>query len=206
MSLSEAAGVSAQAIRLWLHHHGAEAVRTDPRNVLELLVGLVTIGAPEDAPMWLDRIQQAHADADGELLAYIEGCWGEYHQHRGEALRAIAHLEAAMDAVDGRPPSDGIVAQLHVASARAHLQAGQLSRAAEVCDHALSHPVGNQLADEVRHRALAAFVASSTGDLDRAEELAEHALGAADALDLGSARTGSDLRRARSRPGARRTR
>jgi len=190
MSLSEAAGVSAQAIRLWLHHHGAEAVRTAPKDVLELLVGLVTIGAPEDAPMWLDRIQQTHDDAAGELLAYIEGCWGEYHQHHGEALRAIARLEAAMDAVGGRPPSEGIVAQLHVASARAYLQAGRLSRAAEVCDHALSHPVGNQLADEVRHRAIAAFVASSTGELNRSEELAGHALDAADALDLGTLEPG----------------
>ena len=37
----------------------------------------------------------------------------------------------------------------------------------------------------MRHRALAAYVASSTGDLNRAEALAEHALAAADALDLG---------------------
>ena len=128
MSVSEGAGVAVHAIRLWLHQYGTEAVRTDPMGVLELVIGLITLGAHEDAPAWLDRVRGAHPDADGPLLALLEGAWGEYRQHRGEPLAAIRHETSAMDAVDGLPPSEGLLPLLHTVIARAYIQAGDLAR------------------------------------------------------------------------------
>jgi LuxR family transcriptional regulator, maltose regulon positive regulatory protein len=75
-NVSEGAGVAVQAIRLWLHQYGAESVRTDPMGVLDLVIGLITLGGQEDAPPWLERVGNAHPDADGPLLALIEGAWG----------------------------------------------------------------------------------------------------------------------------------
>jgi LuxR family maltose regulon positive regulatory protein len=68
---------------------------------------------------------------------------------------------------------------------RAQIQAGELDRAATLVEHAMRHPVGNRVPDDVRHPALAAFVAARAGDLSRAAELAERARRSADELALG---------------------
>jgi LuxR family maltose regulon positive regulatory protein len=190
MSLSDGADVTIQAIRLWLHHCGAEAVETDPTSLLELLIGLISLGATDDVPLWLARTRQAHPDADGPLLALIEAAWGEYRQHRGEPLEALRHEAVALDAVDGQPPAEGLLPLLHTVVARAHIQAGDLTRAAAVIDHALAHPVGHPVPDEVRHPALGAFLAARAGDLSSATDLADRAVRAADALGLGPHESG----------------
>jgi LuxR family maltose regulon positive regulatory protein len=185
MSLPDGEGAAVQAIRLWLHRHGEVAVRDDPARVVVFLIGLVSLCAGEETPAWLDRVSRAHPEADGELRALIEAAWGEYRQRRGEPLAAIGHEEAAMVAVDGRPPSHGLLPLLHVAVARAYVQAGDMTRANVVLEHALAHPVGSRVPDEVRHPGLAAFVAARGGELSRAAHLAGEARRAADELDLG---------------------
>jgi LuxR family maltose regulon positive regulatory protein len=185
MSLSGGAEIAVQAIRLWLHHFGAEMVGSAPTRVLELLVGLITLGAPDDVPAWLERIQRAHPDADGPVRALTEAAWAEYHQQRGEPLAAIRREQKAMEAVHGRPPADGLLALLPTVTARAHLQAGDLTSAASVIERALDHPIGSRVPDDVRHPALAAFVAARAGDMSRVEDLADRTDRAADELALG---------------------
>jgi LuxR family maltose regulon positive regulatory protein len=185
MSLSGAADIAVQAIRMWLHHFGAELAETEPMKVLDLLVGLITLNAPDDVPMWLDRVRRAHPDPDGPVHALIEGAWGEYRQHRGEPLAAIRHEQAAMDAVHGRPPAEGLLALLPTVMARAHIEAGDLASATLVIEHALTNPVGSRIPDDVRHPALAAFLAARAGELSRVEGLTTRAVRAADALTLG---------------------
>jgi LuxR family maltose regulon positive regulatory protein len=74
---------------------------------------------------------------------------------------------------------------LHVATARAHVQAGELGRATAVLEDGHAHPAGNPVADEVRNRGLAAYVAASSGELERALDLARAARASADELGLG---------------------
>ena len=157
--MSEGDGDAVPAVRLWLHERGDECVESDPVLILELLIGLMGLTRPDDAPMWLQRITAAHPGADEQLVALIEGAWSEHHQNQGQPLEAIHHLAMAMDVVDGRPPNAGLLPLLPITLARAHIQAGQLDRAAAVLADARVHSSGSAIA-EVRNRGIAAFVAA----------------------------------------------
>jgi LuxR family maltose regulon positive regulatory protein len=185
MSMAIGADVAVPALRLWLHQFGEEFVQSDPKWVLELLVGLITLSGPDDVPTWLEKVRRAHPEPTGEVAGLIEGAYNEHHQHRGQPLEALRHVRLSMDAVGGRPPSQGLLSLLYTVWARGHVNAGEVDRAAEVLDHALANPVGNRVPDEVRHPGLASFVAGVTGELSRADELATRALAAADGLGLG---------------------
>ena len=95
MSISDGADDAIAAVRLWLHELGDECVESDPAWVLELLIGLIGLTRPDDAPTWLERIGHAHPDADGPLTALLEGAWNEHHQNQGSRLEAIRHLRRA---------------------------------------------------------------------------------------------------------------
>ena len=185
MSMSEGADVVVEAVRLWLHEAGAEVVKTDPAWVVELVIGLTGLSRADEAPPWLARVRLAHPDADDELTALIEGAWNEHYQHRGQPLEAIRHLDKALEALGGTPPDRGLLSLVYAATARAHVQAGQLDLAGAVVEHALAHPTGNALADEVRNRGIAAYVAAVAGDLSRAQAIATSCRDAADRLGLG---------------------
>ena len=192
-SMSEGADITVQAVRLWLHEVGAAFVDADPVWLLEFLIGLTSLTGADDVPSWLDRVRRAHPDADGELATLIEGAWAEHHQHRGQPLEAIRRMRRASDALAGTPPAGGLVSLVHSATARAHIQAGELDQAGTVLAHALAHPVGNPVADDVRHPAGAAFVGAVAGELSRATGLAERAIRSADSLGLGSHEPGRIL-------------
>ena len=161
MSISEGADDAVRAVRLWLHELGPSAIESDPMFVLELLIGLMGLTRPDDAPAWLDRIRAAHPDADGPLTALIEGAWNEHHQNHGQPLEALRRMQLAVDAVGGRPPNVGLLPLLHVSTARAHIQAGQFDEAAAVLEDGHAHPVGSPVADVARNRGVAAFVAAT---------------------------------------------
>ena len=184
LNVSEGADVTVRALRLWLHELGAAFVDTDPTWVVEFVIGLITLTGSADAPSWLERVRRAHPDADDELTALLEGGWSEHHQNRGQPLEAIRHLRAASDALGGRPGSIGLLSLLYVAMARAHILAGELDEAQAILDDALANPVGNPVADDVRHPGLAAFVAAA-GELTRAGQLGARAVRSADELGLG---------------------
>ena len=78
-----------------------------------------------------------------------------------------------MDAVGGTPPNIGLLPLLHVVTARAHIQCGQVDEARAVLQHAHVHPVGHPVADEVRNRGVAAFVAARDGELAEASALVD---------------------------------
>ena len=165
MSMSDGVADTTRAVRLWLHERGAAAIETDPAWVLEMLIGLIAISRPDDAPSWLERVRRAHPDADGPLIAVIEGAWSEHLANRGQPLEAIGRCGLAMDAVGGAPPNVGLLPLLYVATARAHIQSGQMDQARAVLQHAYEHPVGHPVADDVRNRGVAAFVAANDGEL-----------------------------------------
>ena len=150
---------------------GGIAIETDPTWVVEMLIGLISISRPDDAPAWLERVRQAHPDADGPLIALIEGAWSEHLANRGQPLEALRRCALAMDAVGGTPPNIGLLPLLHVVTARAHIQCGQVDEARAVLQHAHVHPVGHPVADEVRNRGVAAFVAARDGELVEASVL-----------------------------------
>jgi LuxR family maltose regulon positive regulatory protein len=187
--MSDGDGDAVPAVRLWLHERGADCIESDPVLVLELLIGLMTLNRPDDAPAWLQRITAAHPDADGPLTALIEGAWSEHLENRGQPLEALRHLAVAMDVVGGRPPNAGLLPLLPIALARAHIQAGQLEPAAAVLADARAHSVGNAVA-EARNRGVAAFVAAADGELRQAVELVRLASVAADELALGDRELG----------------
>jgi LuxR family maltose regulon positive regulatory protein len=186
MSMSDGAADTARAIRLWLHERGAESIETDPASVLEILIGLISITSPADAPSWLERVRRAHPDADGPVRALLDGAWSTHFENRGQPHKALRHRGLAMEALGGRPPSVGLLALTYVATARAHIQSGQLDRARAVLEHARAHPVGHPVADDVRTQGVAAFVAANDGELTTAGTLAHAAAEAADRLGLGS--------------------
>jgi LuxR family maltose regulon positive regulatory protein len=167
-----------------LHEQGDECIQSDPVWVLELLLGLMGLARPQEAPVWLERIQDAHPEADGPLMALIEGTWNEHHQTHGQPIQALQHLDRAGEAVGWRPPNVGLVSLLWVTKARAHIQAGQFELAAAALEEGHRHPVGNALADEARNRGVAAFVAAVQGELNRAADLSRAATEAADGLGL----------------------
>ena len=208
------ADVAVQAVRLWLHELGPQFVERDPTLVVELVLGLISLTGPDDAPAWLDRVSRAHPNADRHLVAHIEGTWSEHHQYRGQPLEAIQRLRTALDAVGGKLPSQGSL-RCCTPATLAHLQAGQLEKAAGIIQGALDHPVGNPVVDEVRHPGIAAFVAALSGDLSSSEALARRAEQArtswvwpatswADLRRLGDGRAPPRAQRARRRVGARR--
>jgi LuxR family maltose regulon positive regulatory protein len=184
LSLSEGADVAVRAIRLWLHKYGAAHIETDPAGLVELLIGLSTLARSDDVPAWLERVREAHPSTTGEVAALIDGAWAEHHQQRGQPLAARVRLAAAMDAVDGRPPAEGLLVTLHSASVRAEISVGDLEQAQRRIDHALAHPVGNALVDSVRHPGLASYVAALTGQLSWAEERSLRTRRTADELGL----------------------
>jgi LuxR family transcriptional regulator, maltose regulon positive regulatory protein len=184
MSMSEGADDAVRAVRLWLHEVGVATIGTDPVLVLELLIGLISISRPEDAPVWLERVRRAHPTADDRLTAMIEGAWGEHLDNHGQPLEAVRRMRQASDAIGGRPPNDGLLALVHVATARAHLHAGQVDEARTVLRHARDHPVGHPVADDVRTRGVAAFVAALDGELGVATELVGAVVESADLLGL----------------------
>ena len=184
MSMSEGAVDTARAVRLWLHERGAAAIETNPAWVVELLIGLIAISRPDDVPSWLERVRQAHPDADGPLTALIEGAWSEHLANRGQPLEAIRRCGLALEAVGRRPPNVGLLPLLHVGTARAHVQCGQWDEARAVLQHAHEHPVGHPVIDEVRHRGIAAFVAAVGGELTEAASLAGAVEESADLLGL----------------------
>ena len=187
MGMPDVAEDAMRAVRLWLHEQGEARVESDPVWVLELLIGLMGLARPQDAVMWIERIQRAHPEADGPLIALIEGTWNEHHQTHGQPIEALRHLDRAGDAVGWRPPPDsGLLTLLFVSKARAHVQAGELELAEAALDEGHSHPVGNALADEARNRGVAAYVAAVQGDLHRASHLSRAATEAADGLGLGA--------------------
>ena len=206
MSMSDGAADTARAVRLWLHERGAAAIETDPAWVLEMLIGLISISRPDDAPSWLERVRQAHPDADGPLTAFIEGAWGEHLANRGQPLEAIGRFGLAMDAVGGAPPNVGLLPLMHVGTARAHIQCGQMDQARAVLQHARAHPVGHPVADEVRNRGVAAFVAANDGELVEAAALVRAVEESAGLLGLGPLRARAALRRAGDGRGAPRAR
>jgi ATP/maltotriose-dependent transcriptional regulator MalT len=185
MSMSDGAADTARAVRLWLHERGAAAVETDPAWVLEMLIGLIAVSRPDDAPSWLERVRQAHPNADGPLTGFIEGAWGEHLANRGQPLEAIGRFGLALDAVGGTPPNVGLLPLLFVGTARAHIQCGQIDQARAVLQHAHLHPVGHPVADEVRNRGVAAFVAANDGDLVEAAAIVRTVEQSAGLLGLG---------------------
>ena len=184
MSMSDGVADTARAVRLWLHERGAAAIESDPAWVLEMLIGLISISRPDDAPSWLERVRRAHPDADGPLIAVIEGAWSEHLANRGQPLGAISRCGLAMDAVGGAPPNVGLLPLLYVATARAHIQCGQMDQARAVLQHAHAHPVGHPVADEVRNRGVAAFVAANDGELVEAAAIVRAVEGSAGLLGL----------------------
>jgi LuxR family maltose regulon positive regulatory protein len=91
----------------------------------------------------------------------------------------------ARDAVGGTPPNIGLLPLLHVITARAHIQCGQMDEARAVLQHAHAHPVGHPVADAVRNRGVAAFVAAGDGELTEAGALVSAVNESADMLGLG---------------------
>ena len=185
LSMSDGPEVAVRAVRMWLHDMGSWCVQSDPEWLLEVLIGLISISGPDDAPSWLRRVEDAHPKATGSLRALLEGGWAEHAESRGQVLESIRRFDRAMDAMAGVPPGTGLLALLHVAVARCHVQAGQIDTARRVLQHAQDHPVGHPVADGVRTTGFAAFVAAVDGDLTRAESLARTSTEAADQLELG---------------------
>jgi LuxR family maltose regulon positive regulatory protein len=184
MNLAGAGNSATEAIRLWLHHRGQAALHDDPIGLVEMLIGLVSLSRSDDVPAWLDRVSEAHPDAGPELVALIEGTWGEYHHHCGQPLAALQRLRNASTALGGTPPREGMCSMLHMVTARAAIAAGDMHGARAVLEHALEEPIGNPIADDARHPAVAALVEAWAGELDRAEALAARAEWGADCLGL----------------------
>lgn len=196
MSDAEVAGA---AIRSWLHEFGPVQIEQNPEWVVEMLIALISIAGPDDAAWWLNRVQQAHAEAGAELRTLIEAAWCELHLHNGEAADATTHATAVIAALDGQPPNRGLFPLIYVPLIRASIQAGELDAARAAVQRAAALTTGSAVADEVRIPAWSAFVAAADGELQHAEQLAAAVERRADDLHLGIGEVGrimADLARA----------
>ena len=94
-----------------------------------------------------------------------------------------------------RPPNVGLLPLLYVGTARAHIQCGQIDQARAVLQHAHAHPVGHPVADEVRNRGVAAFVAAHDGELVEAAATRPRRRGVGRPARPRTLRARADLRR-----------
>ena len=169
--------VSTTAVRAWLRNYGLEAARSDPEQMMPLLVGLAQFGAPEVAG-WLGRIEEAQPDPDPYLRAFLHGTWAEYHLARGEPDQALPHNQLAAATNRKSDRHHPLSAALPVQQARGYLMAGDVAGVAGVLE-SVSAPIGNPIVDDVRLPALRAWVALQTGELRRARRIAEDVLNTA---------------------------
>jgi LuxR family transcriptional regulator, maltose regulon positive regulatory protein len=184
MSMSDA-DVARSAIRIWLHEFGSQFVETNPNEVAEFVIGLISISGSDDAMWWLDKLQRANPNPDRELQALIHGAWAELHLYNGESENALRRSQAGLDAVDGRPPNKGLIPLIFSAVVRAHIHSGDLDQARVALEKATAYTSGNALSDEVRQPGLASLMAALDGDLGRALQLAADVERRADGMRLG---------------------
>jgi hypothetical protein len=105
--------------------------------------------------------------------------------YHGRSEEAIRHSQAALDAVDGRPPNKGLLPLIPFGLVRAHLHAGDIDGARGAITRACGYSSGNLVVDEIRNPSLTALVAAFDGDLGRARQLAAQVERRADELHLG---------------------
>jgi LuxR family transcriptional regulator, maltose regulon positive regulatory protein len=177
--------VARSAIRTWLHEFGPQLVETNPKEVAEFVIGLISISGSDDAIWWLERLQRAHPDPERELEALIHGAWSELHLYNGESQNALRRSQAGLDAVDGRPPNKGLIPLIFSVVIRSHIQAGDLDGARAALEEATAYSSGNALADEIRHPGIRSFLAALDGDLGLATQLATDVERRADDMHLG---------------------
>jgi LuxR family maltose regulon positive regulatory protein len=184
MSMSDA-DVARSAIRTWLHEFGSALIETNPTEVAEFVIGLISISGSDDAIWWLQKLERAHPDPDSELEALIHGAWTELHLYNGESQSALRCSQAGLDVLDGRPPNKGLIPLIFSTVIRAHIQAGDLDGARTSLDAAMAYSSGNALADEIRHPAIESLMAALAGDLGRATQFAADVERRADGMRLG---------------------
>jgi LuxR family maltose regulon positive regulatory protein len=177
--------VSAAAARWWLHERGAEAVRTDPVLVLEVVLALVMTTGGDDVLRWVQQVEAHHPNPPATTYAYLHGVWAEHHLVRGDVDEAGPHVDAAFAVFDGAPPRDGLFPLLHPLRVRYRLARGDLDGARAALDQVLTASTGHRVLDLVRLPAMRAWVAYLDGELRLAERLAREALARADDWGLG---------------------
>lgn len=178
-------------VRQWLHTHGRGLISTDPVQVLDFLLPVITTTYGDDLRWWLTEIDAAHPEASPTLTAVLQGNWGEHHLCRGASDQAVSCFEAAMAAVAGAPPVDGPLTALPMGLARAHLQNGNPAVARAILDTVEARPTGHRVIDDVRVPAMQSWIAFLDGELRRTEQVAQTAITRADEMGLGA----SDLSR-----------
>ena len=170
--------LSGAAARGWLYERGRETVAAEPMAVLEFVGILAASGGSEDVANWLELVAAAHPDPTSDVATMLHGTWADHYLARGQADEAVRHIDVALDAFNGAPPSRGLLPLVYPIFIRAHLTAGDIDTARATLDRVGAHPVGNVVLDEVRLRGLRAWVACVDGDLTLAARLADSAAGA----------------------------
>ena len=167
--------VSIMAVRAWLREYGLDAVRSDPEQLVELVLGLAQMGKPE-VEGWLARVQEAHPDPDPSLSRLLHGTWAEYHLARGDPEEALPHNQRAAEANRRANRPHPLFVLLPVQRGRAYLMAGDMAGLAGVLE-SVSAPVGAPIVDEVRLPALRAWVALQAGELRLSKRIASEVAG-----------------------------
>ena len=172
--------VSIMAVRAWLREYGLDAVRTDPEQLVELVLGLAQMGKPE-VEGWLTLVQEAHPDPDPSLSGLLHGTWAEYHLARGDPEQALPHNQQAAEANRRANRPHPLFVVLPVQRGRAYLMSGDMPGLAGVLE-SVSGPVGAPIVDEVRLPALRAWVALQAGDLRLSKRISSEVLDAVSEL------------------------
>ena len=168
--------VSTMAVRAWLREYGLDAVRSDPEQLVELVLGLAQMGKPE-VEGWLARVQEAHPDPDPSLSRLLHGTWAEYLLARGDPEEALPHNQRAAEANRRADRPHPLFVLLPVQRGRGYLMAGDMAGLAGVLE-SVSAPIGAPIVDEARLPALRAWVALQAGELRLARRIASEVLDA----------------------------
>lgn len=167
----------------WLDRFPPGYVAEDAGRMLDLAAALVADGRFEESELWLERAGRALERAGGRqgrrahLLALSAVC----RAGRGDAERAVDEGLSALDAAADRIEGDPVLERLPVHLARSLLLLDDLPGAERMCERLTSTGVSDSVSMLLRP-GVCARIAARSGDLRRAEALAQRVLVGADKL------------------------
>jgi LuxR family transcriptional regulator, maltose regulon positive regulatory protein len=162
------------AVRAWLREYGANAVSSDPEQLLLFVAELAVSGRPE-AEEWLTRLGHAHPDPAFPLRGLLHAVQMEQYLGRGHPEQALRHSQLAADAIREASGYHPVLAVLPALRVLAHMTAGDLPSArASLAEP--SAPLDHPVLENLTLPALRAWTAFQEGELTTARRIAAQVL------------------------------
>lgn len=179
----------------WLDRFPPGYVAEDAGRMLDLAAALVADGRFEESELWIERAGRAleRAGAPAGRRAHLLALSAVCRAGRGDAERGVEEGLAALAAADDQIEGDPVLERLPVHLARSLLLLDDLPGAERMCERLTPTGVSDTVSMLLRP-GVCARIAARSGDLRRAEALAQRVLVGADKLGAPSHSSTLDAR------------